>query len=99
MMFSDTSSTPLNAFFRDQDLDTGQISGVITWHPPSETTHVVRYAVYLAEDASGAGAKTVATPDADNITLGINMLTLPANAAKGQYTYVLVYAASSLAEQ
>ena len=51
--FFDSVSSIANASFADHDLDIDEIGGFLSWSVPSDTSQVMDYVVYLAEDAKG----------------------------------------------
>ncbi|CAE7213789.1 unnamed protein product, partial [Symbiodinium pilosum] len=62
----DTSALARNLDFLDIDVDRGELAGNLTWDPPSDELHVVRYNVYLSENAYGLGRHYLG-----NVTVGI----------------------------
>eukprot|EP00928_Gymnodinium_smaydae_P018052 TRINITY_DN16876_c0_g4_i1.p1 TRINITY_DN16876_c0_g4~~TRINITY_DN16876_c0_g4_i1.p1 ORF type:complete len:6319 (+),score=1016.24 TRINITY_DN16876_c0_g4_i1:2009-18958(+) len=87
-------SRAFNVSFSDQDLDAGQLGGDIMWHSSDDTSEVLKYFIYLAENAKGSGRSLLG-----NVTLGIHSIHLPVDTPISNYTHIVVYSMSSLVEQ
>lgn len=75
----------------DQDLDAGEIGGIITWSNGPTSLSLTAYRVYLAADEFGENRLQL-LPDVpfggDNLT---NNLTVPPETSTAGFTHVLVY--------
>ncbi|CAJ1450024.1 unnamed protein product [Effrenium voratum] len=89
----DVSSSISNLRFTDLDLDQLELGGYATW--TGSTIGVVGYRMYLATDASGAGRTQVGS----EVPVGGNVQMVPAETALGDFTHLVVYTRSALAEQ
>ncbi|CAK9114855.1 unnamed protein product [Durusdinium trenchii] len=93
LAFQDAVAVATNVVFADSDLDRYEIGGVVTWTPPTDTSQLQGYYVYLAEDATGTGRSLVGQANSAS-----SQLTVPDGTALGSFSYLLVYTASALAE-
>eukprot|EP00929_Paragymnodinium_shiwhaense_P012941 TRINITY_DN120814_c0_g1_i1.p1 TRINITY_DN120814_c0_g1~~TRINITY_DN120814_c0_g1_i1.p1 ORF type:complete len:2619 (+),score=458.28 TRINITY_DN120814_c0_g1_i1:635-7858(+) len=95
IVFNDTRAKTLNISFLDYDLDIGDIAGDIYWlEPQDDLLHVTHYLVYLADTSYGANRTHLGT-----VPVGTNTLFVPINTTLYTWTYITVYAQSSLVEQ
>ncbi|CAK9114761.1 unnamed protein product [Durusdinium trenchii] len=83
-----------NMSFVDLDLDLGELGGNISWSEPLLVRRVQDYLIYLAEDAQGLGRSQV-----DLVPQGQTLTLLPPETAMMNFSFVLIYARSALAEQ
>jgi uncharacterized OB-fold protein len=90
----DTDASVSGIVFQDQDLDAAEISGPLSWEPPSSVSQVSYYVAYLASDASGTGSSPIET-----VSLGTNEISVPSDTPIGSHTHILVYTKSSNLEQ
>mmetsp|Transcript_80879 Transcript_80879/g.203437 ORF Transcript_80879/g.203437 Transcript_80879/m.203437 type:complete len:1087 (+) Transcript_80879:96-3356(+) len=79
----------------DKDLDAGQLGGTITWTAPSDEAQLVEYNVYLATSSAGASRSQLGSA----VTLHTNAIALPSDFDPVLLTHIVVYSASSDAEQ
>jgi len=77
------------------DLDAEELGGNISWLPPNLTERVHVYRVYLAESIDGLSRWWI-PPE---VEVGSNRLLLPADTLRGNFSHILVYTKSELAEQ
>eukprot|EP00930_Biecheleria_cincta_P034347 TRINITY_DN23750_c0_g1_i1.p1 TRINITY_DN23750_c0_g1~~TRINITY_DN23750_c0_g1_i1.p1 ORF type:complete len:4185 (-),score=632.85 TRINITY_DN23750_c0_g1_i1:7-12414(-) len=91
--FFDTSSLPRNLYFLDLDLGRYDIGGNFTWDAPLDTSTVTSYFIYLAEDPYGKNRQYMG-----NTTIGTNDYFIPFYTDLVNFTHMLVYASSDLAE-
>ncbi|CAE7790257.1 unnamed protein product, partial [Symbiodinium sp. CCMP2456] len=89
----DTSALPQNLDFLDIDVDRGELAGNLTWDPPTDEFHVIRYNVYLSENAYGHGRQYLG-----NVSVGIYEFFIPLDTPLHNHTHLLVYSESTLAE-
>jgi hypothetical protein len=68
-------------------MNTGNISGLITWHEPNDSATVTMYAVFLAEDPLGTQQLQVGS---GNVSFGTNQLVL-GTIDRGSRDWLLVY--------
>jgi len=92
---TDHAVTMSTLAFTDQDLDGGELGGLVAWIPSGDIALVVSYSVYLARDGAGAGRLQIST----SVAVGTNQVTCLADTPHGSFTHVAVYAHSALAEQ
>lgn len=93
----DSSASVSAVSFHDQDYSSGLIEGPLMWHPPADIALVDHYTVYLAEDDPTVRQQLLPST---TISVGTNQITVPAGTAtSGRWTQLLVYSASTLAEQ
>ncbi|CAJ1372391.1 unnamed protein product [Effrenium voratum] len=90
---SDTTRLVQNLSFVDQDLDAEDLGGNVSWRQPEDSSLVVHYTVYLATSGWGADRSQVAQVEVGSTVAPVQPDT-PLN-----FTQVLVYAQSLLAEQ
>ncbi|CAE6912196.1 unnamed protein product [Symbiodinium natans] len=89
----DTSALARDLDFLDIDVDRGEVAGNLTWEPPSDEFHVIRYNVYLSENAYGQGRQYLG-----NVSVGIYEFFIPLDTPLYNHTHLLVYSESTLAE-
>ncbi|CAK9114767.1 unnamed protein product [Durusdinium trenchii] len=85
----DRSSSVSQVSFTDYDLDSGEIGGNVSWIEPSDLEEVQAYRVYLAEERSLV----------TQVATGSTEALLPTETPLGDFTQLLVYTKSLLAEQ
>ncbi|CAL1129524.1 unnamed protein product [Cladocopium goreaui] len=88
----DVTSSVSGLAFVDQDLDLGDLGGVVQWNAPSDTRRVEAYRVYLTD---GASTRSLIGTE---IPLGLNETFLPAE-TDNVWSLVEVYTRSKLVEQ
>lgn len=93
--FTDEVASVTNLQFVDDDLDIAEIGGDVSWFAPGSSA-VESYYVYVATNGNGGARALVGTSD---IPFGTNELGMPQDSPINLYGYVLVYTASTLAEQ
>jgi hypothetical protein len=81
--------------FSDDDVDTAEIGGDVTWSAPGNTATVSQYNVYLAQDSSGTGKVAVTL----GVAVGTNTASIPEGTSRGSFTHIVVYTANSDGEQ
>ncbi|CAJ1450014.1 unnamed protein product, partial [Effrenium voratum] len=91
---TDQNSTASDLSFPDLDLDYGELGGTLSWSAPDMTSEIAHYVVYLAEDGLGTTRLFY-----ENVTWTETNLSVPAETNRTDFTYWLVYTASSLVEQ
>jgi WD40 repeat protein len=91
----ETVASVSNITFFDEDLDLGQIGGVVQWFPPEDVEQVTDYVVYLSMDENHLDRSIVDI----NCSAGTNQLDIPEDTELAHYTHIAVYARSALAEQ
>ncbi|CAK9006050.1 unnamed protein product [Durusdinium trenchii] len=92
---SDTVSDVLNVTFIDEDLDLRDLGGYISWEHPLDVKQVTAYHVYISQDPAGLGRSQIS-----EILVNESLRAfLRSDQPLSQYTDVLVYSESSLAEQ
>ena len=57
--------------FVDQDLDSSELGGFVTWNPPTYDSLVAQYIVYLARDNIGENRSQIGVP----VDVGTNQVT------------------------
>lgn len=77
--------------FTDEDLDTYELGGPVTWTVPADTSQVTHYDVVLARDSTGTGESQVGL----GVSVSATQVTLPENTALVAYTHVLVFTANA----
>lgn len=92
-LIRDTVSKASGVYFRDFDLDPGDLGGDISWLEPLDTRLVMQYVVYLATSA-GADRSQISA-----VALGTNTLNVPPETKSEGRDQILVYTQSLLAEQ
>ena len=81
--------------FVDNDLDALEISGRVSWTPPTDVSQVTGYRVYLCEGAlCGSRAQL-----GSHVAMGTNQVTFSSLSLSATQTHIGVYTRSSLAEQ
>eukprot|EP00928_Gymnodinium_smaydae_P001477 TRINITY_DN10542_c2_g1_i1.p1 TRINITY_DN10542_c2_g1~~TRINITY_DN10542_c2_g1_i1.p1 ORF type:complete len:3412 (-),score=718.22 TRINITY_DN10542_c2_g1_i1:80-9991(-) len=90
----DEFATVSNIGFFDYDLDRGELLGPLEFSEPKDVSEVVRYIVYMAENATGAGRLFY-----ENVTEGFNATMVRPDTPLKKYTHFCVYTQSALFEQ
>jgi hypothetical protein len=89
---SDAISFVTNITFPDFDLDKTDLGGELAWEPPAQDIDMINYYhVYFAEDAQGANRWHF-----QNVSNGINNITVPVEFALLSYTHIVVYTMSTV---
>jgi hypothetical protein len=96
---NDTSSSVGALSLIDKDLDLAELGGYVTWSEPDDATYMLDYLVYLALGAEGQGRSRLGSPMSALGPEAAQQSTLLPNSPLGNFTQVLVYTRSSLAEQ
>ncbi|CAE7297577.1 PIF1, partial [Symbiodinium necroappetens] len=103
LAFNDTDSSVSSINFTDRDLDADEIGGTISWTEPADPALVANYVVYIAEDQFGGNRSQVGSEvpwnSFDISLLPEQPIREPDGAARSEYSQVLVYTKSTLAEQ
>eukprot|EP00913_Durusdinium_trenchii_P017139 g16119.t1 len=89
----DTTAMPQNLDFLDIDVDRGEMGGNLTWMAPTDPTHVTEYVLYLGENAHGLDRSILGNVSWDTFEFFVPLNTLILN-----FTHLLVYSKSDLAE-
>lgn len=84
----------LHVDFQDFDLDAREVSGLVSWAPPADTTDVSGYIVYLA-DSLGSVASRI---QVGAVPLGTNMLSVSESMSLGGLSHLYVHTRSLLGE-
>jgi hypothetical protein len=95
--YDDTGAPPTSSVsdvqFTDDDTVGGTLTGFASWSEPADIAEIEVYAVYLAEDASGAQQQLVGTYprncDSGQCSFFLNAV------ARGRRDFILVYAQNS----
>ncbi|CAE8581857.1 unnamed protein product, partial [Polarella glacialis] len=93
LAISDSAPLVSNLQLPDEDLDAGELGGLLLWDPPASATEVSHYVVYLAQDTAGLGRSQLGF----EVPVGTNHLDLNEDVAIGTFTHVVIYSRSSLA--
>ncbi|CAE7717893.1 PIF1 [Symbiodinium sp. CCMP2456] len=103
LAFNDTDSSVSSISFTDRDLDAEEIGGTISWTEPADPALVAHYVVYIAEDQFGGNRSQVGSEvpwnSFDISLLPEQPIREPDVAVRSEYSQVLVYTKSTLAEQ
>jgi hypothetical protein len=83
-----------NVSFLDSDLDAGDLGGFSYWQEPNDTSQVLHYSLYIAEDAIGT-ARTYS----GNAPAGSGVFLVPSDTVFVTNAHLLVYIATSFVEQ
>ncbi|CAE8611043.1 unnamed protein product [Polarella glacialis] len=94
LAFQDEASRVSNITFIDYDLDEGEIGGNVTWLAPPDDSEVTEYLVYYSQDRFGANREFLGNVSRDDL-----IFLVPADTPLKNFTHLVVYARSSLAEQ
>lgn len=85
-----------NITFADQDVDSAQVGGPVTWDPPSDASIVTYFTVYFAETVAGWEQTHVG----ELVPVGTNSMVIPADISwLGNRRYVLVYTGNPYGKQ
>ncbi|CAK9061353.1 Uncharacterized protein SCF082_LOCUS32161, partial [Durusdinium trenchii] len=81
-----------NVTFVDQDLDEGELGGLIQWRVAGDVLEVTRYAVFLAEDVAGSNRSLLGY----STGAMANSFQVPPETPVQSFTHITVFAESSL---
>ncbi|CAJ1416047.1 unnamed protein product [Effrenium voratum] len=93
LLISDSALQAADVHLLDLDLDPQEMGGTVSWSAPFDEL-VTGYDVYLSPSASGLGRSLVGNCSADSLEVQLLVETSVLN-----FSYVLIYARSALAEQ
>ncbi|CAL1130808.1 unnamed protein product [Cladocopium goreaui] len=102
---SDLGVSASNLSFPDFDLDARELGGNLSWDPPEELDLVDSYQVYFAVVEDDSNSSDAALTFVERRFLGtvlsgaLTEFVIPPETALSNFTHLLVYASSPLAEQ
>jgi len=101
----DADSSVSSLEFYDQDLDSGQVGGTIRWTPPTDIWRVLNYNIYYATSTTGSGRSQHGFLPPGSLfgpgqtAVGTNSIFVTPNHPDGNFTRIVVYTQSRLAEE